>query len=62
MTGLVDKGRAVAIIYVVFRRAFNTFSHKIFTKNVMKNGLDEKTVKWIENWPGSERADHWHEV
>lgn len=58
MTGLVDKGRAVVIIYLVFRRAFNPVSHKIYTRKVMKHGLDEKTVKWIGNWPGPEGAGH----
>lgn len=61
MTGLVDKGRAVVIIYLDISRAFNTVSREIFTKKVMKYGLDEKT-EWIENWPSPEGADHWHEV
>lgn len=62
MNGLVDKGRAVVIIYLVFRKAFNTVSHKIFTKKVIKYGLDKKTEKWNGKWPGPEGADHWHEV
>ncbi|PKU31043.1 rna-directed dna polymerase from mobile element jockey- hypothetical protein [Limosa lapponica baueri] len=41
VTGLVDKGRTVNIVYLDFRKAFNTVSHKI---------LDEQTVRWIENW------------
>ncbi|GAB0178304.1 mitochondrial enolase superfamily member 1 [Grus japonensis] len=39
MTGLVDEGRAVG-----------TVSHKILTETLMKHGLGEQTVRWIENW------------
>ena len=50
MTGLVDKGRAVVIVYLDFSKAFDTVSQKIFIEKVMKYGLDEQTVKWTENW------------
>ena len=49
VTGLVDKGRAVDIVYLDFSKAFDTASCKILIENLLKYGLDEQTVKWIEN-------------
>ncbi|KAK4806805.1 LOW QUALITY PROTEIN: hypothetical protein QYF61_005601, partial [Mycteria americana] len=31
-------------------RSFDTVSHKILIQKLMKYGLDEQTVRWIENW------------
>ncbi|KAK4817102.1 hypothetical protein QYF61_027965 [Mycteria americana] len=31
-------------------KAFDTASCKILTKKLLKYGLDEQTVRWIENW------------
>ena len=41
MTGLVEEGRAVDIVYLDFSKAFDTVSHKIFMKKLMKYGLDK---------------------
>ncbi|GAB0186379.1 mitochondrial enolase superfamily member 1 [Grus japonensis] len=46
----MDKGRAVDIVYLDFSKAFDTVSHKILIKKLLMYGLDEQTVKWIENW------------
>jgi len=50
MTGWVDEGRAVAVVYLDFSTAFNTVSHNILLGKLRKCGLDEWSVKWIENW------------
>ena len=50
MTSLVDKGRAMDIVYFNFSKAFNTVFLKILIEELMKYGLDEQTVKWTENW------------
>ncbi|KAK4811069.1 hypothetical protein QYF61_016355, partial [Mycteria americana] len=50
VTGLVDEGRAMDIVYIDFRKAFDTVSHKILIDKLMKYGLDEQTVRWFENW------------
>ena len=50
MTGWVGEGRAVDIIYVDFSKAFDTVSHNILLGKLRKYGLDEWSVKWIENW------------
>ena len=50
MTSWVDEGRAVDVVYLDFSKAFDTVSHNIFIGKVRKCGLDERTVRWIENW------------
>jgi len=50
MTGWVDEGRAVDVVYLDFNKAFDTVSHNILLGKLRKCGLDEWSVKWIENW------------
>ncbi|GAB0209846.1 mitochondrial enolase superfamily member 1 [Grus japonensis] len=50
MTGWMDEGRAVDIVYLDFSKAFDTVSHNILTGKLRKCGLDEWTVRWVENW------------
>ncbi|GAB0202578.1 mitochondrial enolase superfamily member 1 [Grus japonensis] len=50
MTGWVDEGRAVDVVYLVFSKAFDTVSHNILVSKLRKCGLDEWTVRWVENW------------
>jgi len=49
-TGWVDEGRAVDVVYLDFSKAFNTVSHNILLGKVRKCGLDEWSVRWIEDW------------
>ncbi|GAB0210277.1 hypothetical protein GRJ2_003493500 [Grus japonensis] len=50
MTGWVDERRAVHVVYLIFSKAFDTVSHNILIGKLRKCGLDEWTVRWIENW------------
>ncbi|GAB0203975.1 mitochondrial enolase superfamily member 1 [Grus japonensis] len=50
MTGWVYEGRAVDIVYLDFSKAFDTVSHNTFISKLRKRGLDEWTVRWVENW------------
>lgn len=50
MTSLVDEGTTVDMVYLDFRKAFYTVSHKIFVEKVLISKLDEQTVKWIESF------------
>ncbi|GAB0209063.1 mitochondrial enolase superfamily member 1 [Grus japonensis] len=50
MTGWVDEGRAVDVVYLKFSKAFDTVSRKILVSKLRKCGLDEWTVRWVENW------------
>jgi len=44
------EGRAVDVIYLDFSKAFDTVSHNILLGKLRKCGLDEWSVRWIENW------------
>ena len=50
MTGWVDEGRAVDVVYLNFSKAFDTVSHNILRGKLRKCGLDEWSVRWMENW------------
>jgi len=50
MTGWVDEGRAVDVVYLDFTKAFDTVSHNILLGKLRKYGLDEWLVGWTENW------------
>jgi len=41
MTGWVDEGRAVDVVYLNFSKAFDTVSHNILLGKLRKCGLDE---------------------
>uniref|UniRef100_A0A669QGF4 Reverse transcriptase domain-containing protein n=1 Tax=Phasianus colchicus TaxID=9054 RepID=A0A669QGF4_PHACC len=43
-------GRAVDVVYLDFSKAFDTVSHNILTAKLRKYGIDEWTVRWVENW------------
>ena len=38
------------VIYLDFSKAFNSVSHDILTAKVRKCGIEEWTVRWVENW------------
>jgi len=50
MTGWVDEGRAVDVVYLDFSKAFDIVSNDILLGKLRKCGLDEWSVKWTENW------------
>jgi len=50
MSGWVDEGRAVDVLYLDFSKIFDTISHNILLGKFRKCGLDEWSVRWIENW------------
>jgi len=50
MTGWVDEGRAADVVYLNFIKAFDTVSHNMLLGKLGKCGLDEWSVRWIENW------------
>jgi len=50
MMGWVDEGRAVDVVCLDFTKAFNTVSHYVLLGKLRKCGLEEWSVKWIENW------------
>jgi len=51
MTCLVDGGKAVDVVYLDFRKAFDTVPHSILLEKLAAHGLDGCTHCWIKNWP-----------
>ncbi|CAM4544950.1 unnamed protein product [Lepidochelys olivacea] len=49
ITGSVDEGKAVDILFLDFSKAFDTVSHSILDSTLQKYGLDEWTRRWIES-------------
>ncbi|CAM5102721.1 unnamed protein product [Eretmochelys imbricata] len=49
ITGSVDEGKAVDVLFLDFSKAFDTVSHSILASKVKKYGLDEWTIRWIES-------------
>jgi len=49
MTSWVDEARTVYVVYLDFSKTFDTVSHNILIGKLRKCGLDEWSVRWIEN-------------
>ncbi|CAM4695511.1 unnamed protein product [Lepidochelys kempii] len=50
ITGSVDEGKAMDLLFLDFSKAFDTVSHSILASKLKKYGLDEWTIRWIESW------------
>ncbi|CAM4529209.1 unnamed protein product [Caretta caretta] len=50
ITGSVDEGKAVEVLFLDFSKAFDMVSHSILASKLKKYGLDEWTIRWIESW------------
>ncbi|CAM5084468.1 unnamed protein product [Eretmochelys imbricata] len=50
ITGSVDEGKAVDVLFLDFSKAFDMVSHSILSSKLKKYGLDEWTIRWIESW------------
>jgi len=50
MACLVDKGKAVNVIYLDFSKAFDTVPQSIVLEKLVAHGLDGFTLRWIKNW------------
>jgi len=46
----VDEGRSLDVVHLDFSKAFDTVSHNILLGKLRQCGLDEWSVRWIENW------------
>ncbi|CAM4641641.1 unnamed protein product [Lepidochelys kempii] len=49
ITGSVNEGKAVDMLFLDFSKAFDTVSHSILVK-LKKYGLDGCTTRWVESW------------
>ncbi|CAM4500695.1 unnamed protein product, partial [Caretta caretta] len=50
ITGSVDEGKVVDVLFLDFSKAFDMVSHSILASKLKKYGLDEWTIRWIESW------------
>ncbi|CAM5147154.1 unnamed protein product [Eretmochelys imbricata] len=50
ITGSVDEGKAVDVLFLDFSKAFDTVSHSILVSKLKKYVLDECTIRWVESW------------
>ncbi|GAB0207824.1 mitochondrial enolase superfamily member 1 [Grus japonensis] len=50
VTHLVDKRKAVDVIYLDFSKAFDMVSHSIVLEKMVAHGLDRCTLCWVKNW------------
>ncbi|CAM5082207.1 unnamed protein product, partial [Natator depressus] len=50
ITGSVDEGKAMDVLFLDFSKAFDMVSHSILASKLKKCGLDEWTIRWIESW------------
>jgi len=62
VTCLVDEGKAVNVVYVDFRNAFDTVSHSILLEKVAAHGLDGCSLRWVKTlagWPSPKSCREW---
>ncbi|CAM4538200.1 unnamed protein product [Lepidochelys olivacea] len=50
ITGSVDEGKVVDVLFLDFSKVFDTVSRSILASKSKKYGLDEWTIRWIESW------------
>ena len=50
VTRLVDKGKAVDVVYLDFSKAFDTVYHSILLQKLAVHGLKRYTLGWVRNW------------
>ncbi|KAK4824935.1 LOW QUALITY PROTEIN: hypothetical protein QYF61_021555 [Mycteria americana] len=50
VTHLVDKGKAVDVVYLDFSKAFDTISHSILLEKLAAHGLDGRMLPWVKHW------------
>ena len=50
ITGWVNRGRVVNVVYLDFSKVFDTISHNILVMKLRKRGINECMLRWTDNW------------
>ena len=50
VTGLLDKGEPVDIIYLDFQKAFDKVPHQRLCRKLESHGISGNVLKWIQGW------------
>ncbi|CAM4490449.1 unnamed protein product [Lepidochelys olivacea] len=50
ITGSVNEGKVVDVLFLDFSKAFDMVSHSILVSKLRKYGLNECTIRWVESW------------
>ena len=50
ITSSPETGRAVGVVYLAFRKAFNSVSHSLQLGKLARYRLDGSSVRWAGNW------------
>lgn len=50
VTNLVDKGKAMDVIYLNFNKVFTAIFHEIFISNIRECRLNLTSIMWVYNW------------
>jgi len=49
-TRILEGGHGIDVVFLDFRKAFNSVSHKKLIMKLQAYGIDEKMINWIENY------------
>ena len=52
MARLASEGQAVDVVYLDFRKAFDTVPHNILVERLAAHGLAGCTLRWVKHWLG----------
>ena len=50
ITGLVDRGLPIDIVYLDFQKAFDKVPHKRLISKIDAHGTGSKIINWIKDW------------
>ncbi|PKU33959.1 rna-directed dna polymerase from mobile element jockey-like [Limosa lapponica baueri] len=49
-TRLLDRGKAVDVVYLDFCKAFDTVPHSVLLRKLANHGIEKCTLYWVKSW------------